>query len=75
MVRYVLRSKMSGATDDVLEESYRPTVGEMAVIKSGLDILSLEYAQAKQTDPNLLIDPSLVRQIEQSGFIDGLYER
>jgi hypothetical protein len=29
MVRYVLRSKMSGATDDVLEESYRPTVGEM----------------------------------------------
>jgi hypothetical protein len=83
MVRYVLRSKMSGATDDVLEESYRPTVGEMeqvplptlAVIKSGLDILSLEYAQAKQTDPNLLIDPSLVRQIEQSGFIDALYKR
>jgi hypothetical protein len=82
MVRYVLRSKMSGATDDVLEESYRSRVGEMeqvplptlAVI-SGLDILSLEYAQAKQTDPNLLIDPSLVRQIEQSGFIDALYKR
>jgi hypothetical protein len=26
----------------------------LAVTKSGLDILSLEYAEAKQTDPNLV---------------------
>jgi len=79
----VWRKYLRGATDDVLEEPYRSTVGEMeqvplptlAVIKSALDILSLEYAQAKQTDPNLVIDPSLVRQIEQSGFIDALYKR
>jgi ABC-type nitrate/sulfonate/bicarbonate transport system substrate-binding protein len=77
----VWRKYLRGATDDVLED--RSTVGEMeqvplptlAVIKSALDILSLEYAQAKQTDPNLVIDPSLVRQIEQSGFIDALYKR
>jgi len=47
----------------------------LAVIKSGLEILSLEYSQAKQTDPNLIIDSSLVRRIEQSGFIDGLYKK
>ena len=47
----------------------------LAVIKSGLDILSLEYPQAKQTDPAPIIDPSIVRRIEQSGFIDALYKK
>jgi hypothetical protein len=47
----------------------------LPVIKSGLDILSLEYPQAKQTDANLIIDSSLVRRIEQSGFIDALYKK
>ena len=77
------REYLISATDDVMEESYQSTVGEMeqvpmpslAVIKSGLEILSLEYSQAKQTDPNLIIDSSLVRRIEQSGFIDGLYKK
>ena len=79
----VWRKYLRSATDDVMEESYQSTVGEMeqvpmpslAVIKSGLEILSLEYSQAKQTDPNLIIDSSLVRRIEQSGFIDGLYKK
>jgi len=47
----------------------------LPVIKSGLDILSLEYPQAKQTDPAPIIDPSIVRRIEQSGFIDALYKK
>ena len=71
------------ATDEVLAASYEATVGEveqvplptLQVIKSGLDILSLEYPQAKQTDPNLIIDASIVRHIEQSGFIDALYKK
>jgi len=45
------------------------------VIKSGLDILSLQYPQAKQTDPSLIIDPSFVRRIDQSGFIGSLYKK
>jgi hypothetical protein len=77
------REYLRSATGDVMEESYQSTVGEMeqvpmpslAVIKSGLEILSLEYSQGKQTDPNLIIDSSLVRRIEQSGFIDGLYKK
>ena len=79
----VWRKYLRGASDEVMEESYQSTVGEMEqvplpslpVIKSGLHILSLEYPQAEQTDANLIIDSSLVRRIEQSGFIDGLYKK
>jgi len=47
----------------------------LRVIKSDLEILSLQYPQAKQTDPNLIIDATIVRRIEQSGFIDALYKK
>jgi len=74
---------LRGASDDVLAESYQATLGELEQvsqpscpeIKSGLDILSLEYPQAKKTDPAPIIDPSIVRHIEQSGFIDALYKK
>ena len=79
----VWRKYLRGASEEVMEELYQSTVGEMEqvplpslpVIKSGLDILSLEYPQAKQTDASLLIDSSFVRRIEQSGFIDALYKK
>jgi hypothetical protein len=45
------------------------------VIASALDIVSAHYPQAKQTDPNLIVDPSFVREIEQSGFISELYKK
>ena len=45
------------------------------VIKSGLEILSFQYLQAKQTDPNPLLEPSFVKRIDQSGFIAGLYKK
>ena len=79
----VWRKYLRGATDDVLEEGYQTTMNTMEpsgqpslqVIKSGLDILSFQYPQAKQTDPNLIFDPSFVRRIEQSGFVDTLYKK
>lgn len=79
----VWRKYLRGASDDVLEESYQATLGELEpapmpslqVIKSGLDVLSLEYPQAKQTDPGPIIDASIMRRIEQSGFIDALYKK
>jgi hypothetical protein len=40
-----------------------------------LEILSYQYPGAKQTDPNLLIDPPFVARIEQSGFVRALYEK
>ena len=79
----VWRKYLRGASDDILEEAYQSTLGELErvpipslpVIQSGLDILSLQYPQAKQTDPTLIIDPTFVKRIEQSGFIDALYKK
>jgi NitT/TauT family transport system substrate-binding protein len=76
----VWKKYLRGATDDILEEAYQTTMHTMdaspapslAVIKSGLDILSLQYPQAKQTDPTPIFDATLMRRIEQSGFMDGI---
>ncbi|MSP36979.1 MAG: hypothetical protein EXR70_00635 [Deltaproteobacteria bacterium] len=69
----VWKKYLRGTSDDVLDEAYQTTMNTMdaspqpslAVIKSGLDILSLQYPQAKQTDPNLIFDASIVKRIEQ----------
>jgi hypothetical protein len=45
------------------------------VTKSALEILSHQYPQAKETDANLIIDTSVMRRIEQSGFIKALYKK
>jgi NitT/TauT family transport system substrate-binding protein len=79
----VMKKHLLGASDEILEETYKYTVTALEqqpypsldVIKSGLEILSFQYPQAKQTDPNPLIDPSFVRRIDQSGFIAGLYKK
>jgi hypothetical protein len=39
-----------------------------------LEFVALEEPKAKGTDPKLFIDESLVREIEASGFIKGLYQ-
>ena len=78
----VWRKYLRGASDDILEESYQSTLGELErvplpslpVIKRAY-ILSVQYPQAKQTDPSLIIDPTFVKRIEQSGFIDALYKK
>ena len=75
-----MRKNLRGAADEILEETYQNTVAEMElvptpllqVIRSGLDILSLQYPQAKQTDANAIFDASFVRRLDQSGFIAGL---
>jgi hypothetical protein len=55
-----------------MEASHTPL---LQVIKSGLDLLSLQYPQEKQTDPNPIFDASFVRRIEQSGFIAALQKK
>jgi hypothetical protein len=57
---------------NTMDAAPQPT---LPVIKSGLDILSLQYPQAKQTDPNLIFDSSLFRRIDQSGFNDALLKK
>jgi hypothetical protein len=60
----------------------RPTIAKnpvptpsVQVISSALDMISVHYPQAKQTDPNLIVDPSFVRRLDQSGFISALYKK
>ncbi|MBI2227608.1 MAG: hypothetical protein HYU46_00735, partial [Deltaproteobacteria bacterium] len=79
----VLKKYMRGASEEILDDTYEHTkagleevpVPSLEIIKTALDILSYQYPQAKQTDPNPLIDPSFVRRIEQSGFIRALYKK
>lgn len=79
----VMKKYMRGATDDILEETYQYTranveevpMPSLEVIKAALDILSYQYPQAKETDPNLIIDPSYMKRIDQSGFIKALYRK
>ena len=78
-----LRRYMKGADEDILEESYqhtRATIDDaphpsLQVVKGGLEMLSLQYPQAKQTDASLIIEPSFMKKIEESGFIKALYKK
>lgn len=78
-----LKKYMRGATDDILADTYEHTragieeipTPSLEVIRTALDILSHQYPQAKQTDPNLIIDSSFVKRIDQSGFIRALYKK
>jgi NitT/TauT family transport system substrate-binding protein len=78
----IMKKNLLGASDEVLEETYRYTTAvleqqpypSLDVIRSGLEILSLQYPQAKQADPNPLVDASFVKRIDQSGFIGALYK-
>lgn len=79
----VMKKFMRGASDEILQETYEYTSANVEevptprldVIKAALDILSYQYPQAKETDPNLLIDTSYMKRIEQSGFIKALYKK
>ena len=79
----VMKKYMRGASDEILEETYQyaksvteevPTPS-LEIIKAALEILSYEYPKAKETDPNLIIDTSIMKRIEQSGFIKAIYKK
>jgi NitT/TauT family transport system substrate-binding protein len=79
----VLRLYMKGGDEGILEEAYQHTRGtiedaphpSLQVVKAGLEMLSLQYPQAKQTDASLIIEPTLMRRIDESGFVRVLYKR
>jgi NitT/TauT family transport system substrate-binding protein len=78
----VFKRYMKGADDEILEETYqstRATLEEaphpsLRVVKGALDMLSLQYPQAKQTDASLIIEPAVMKRIDDSGFIRSLYK-
>ena len=79
----VLKKYMRGASDAVLDETYEQTklgmedipTPSLEVIKTALEILSHQYPQGKQTDANLIIDPSVMKRLEQSGFIKAVLKK
>jgi NitT/TauT family transport system substrate-binding protein len=79
----VLKKYMKGTPDDILEETYQyskkvteevPTPS-LEIVKAALEILSYQYPQAKGTDPNPIIDTSIMKRIEQSGFLKTIYKK
>ena len=79
----VLKKYMRGAGDDILDETYETTKSgleevptpSLEIIKTALEILSYQYPQAKQTEASPLIDTTVMKRIEQSGFIRTLYKK
>ena len=67
----VLKKYMKGTPDEILEETYQysknvaeevPTPS-LEIVKAALEILSYQYPQAKGTDPNPIIDTSIMKRI------------
>ena len=79
----VLKKYMKGTPDEILEETYQysKNVAEevpmpsLEIVKAALEILSYQYPQAKGTDPNPIIDTSIMKRIEQSGFLKTIYKK
>jgi NitT/TauT family transport system substrate-binding protein len=78
-----LRLYMKGADEGILEEAYqhtRATIEEaphpsVEVVKAGLEMLSLQYPQAKQIDASLIIEPAFMKRIDDSGFVRALHKK
>lgn len=74
---------MKGADDEILEATYQhsratledaphPTIQS---VKMALEMLSLQYPQAKQTDPGPIVEPMFMKKIEDSGLIRALHKK
>ena len=79
----VMKRYMKGADDEILEQTYQATQStleeapypKLEVVKGALDMLSLQYPNAKQTDANLIVEPAFMKRIEDSGFIRAMYKK
>jgi NitT/TauT family transport system substrate-binding protein len=79
----VLKQYMKGASNEIIDDTYQYAAAaldetprpSLQIVKTALDMLSLQYPQAKQTDASLIIDASFMNRIEQSGFIRSLYKK
>ena len=79
----VMKKYMRNTSEEILEQTYdyarsvteeNPTPS-LDIVKAALEILSYEYPKAKETDPNGVIDTSIMRKIEQTGFMKNLYKK
>ena len=74
---------MKGADDEILEATYQHTRATLEdaphptiqSVKMALEMLALQYPQAKQTDPGPIVEPQIMKRIEDSGFIRALQKK
>jgi ABC-type nitrate/sulfonate/bicarbonate transport system substrate-binding protein len=74
---------MRGADDEILEQTYQHTrdnledapYPSLESVKVALEMLALQYPQAKQTDPNAIVEPRFMKRIDDSGFIRALQKK
>jgi hypothetical protein len=74
---------MKGADDEILEQTYQHTrdnledapYPSLESVKVALEMLALQYPQAKQTDPNAIVEPRFMKRIDDSGFIRALQKK
>jgi NitT/TauT family transport system substrate-binding protein len=79
----ILKRYMKGADDDIVEATYRSTQATLEeaphptlpAVKGALEMLSLQYPNAKQTDASIIVEPSFMKRIEDSGYIRALYKK
>jgi ABC-type nitrate/sulfonate/bicarbonate transport system substrate-binding protein len=79
----VFKRYMKGADDGILDETYQYTRASLEdapypslqVVKAALDMLSLQYPQAKQTEASAIVEPSFMKKIDDSGFVKALYKK
>jgi ABC-type nitrate/sulfonate/bicarbonate transport system substrate-binding protein len=79
----VFKRYMKGADNGILDETYQYTRASLEdaphpslqVVKAALDMLSLQYPQAKQTEASAIVEPSFMKKIDDSGFVKALYKK
>ena len=79
----VMKRYMKGADDEILDQTYQATQATLEdaphpnvqVVRHALDMLSLQYPNARQTDANLIVEPGFMKRIDDGGFIRALYKK
>jgi NitT/TauT family transport system substrate-binding protein len=79
----VMKRYMKGADDEIIDQTYQATQAiledaphpNVQVVRSALDMLSLQYPNAKQTDASQIVEPAFMKRIEESGFIKALNKK
>jgi NitT/TauT family transport system substrate-binding protein len=80
-----LGKHMPGVEKEILEKSYENVMHEtlypkkqypsLAGLQTVLDELAERDPRAKSAKPEQFVDTTLIKELDQSGFIDGLYKK
>jgi hypothetical protein len=80
-----LGKHMPGVERDILEKSYENVMSEtlyskkqypsLEGLKTVIDEVAERDPRAKSAKPDQFVDTSFIKELDQSGYIDGLYKK